>query len=210
MRDLIREKLQSPTAAAQTEEPLRGDFQLNPHLWPKSAADQIIQENRPLRAAAVLVPLVDHGDGMTMLLTKRTEHLREHAGQVAFPGGGREDHDASPVDTALRESEEEIGLKRQYVEILGTLDTYRTGTGYIITPVVGLVTPGFTLKVDPGEVAEAFEVPLTFLMNPDNHELRNMGPENGDRTYYAMPWNDYFIWGATAGMIVNLYKRLYT
>lgn len=207
MRDLVREKLQQTNAS---EEPLRGDYELNPHLWPKSAAEHIVQENRPLRPAAVLVPLVDHGEGMTVLLTKRTEHLKEHAGQIAFPGGRREDHDDSPVDTALRESEEEIGLDRTHVEIVGALDTYRTGTGFIITPVVGLVTPGFSLTVDPGEVAEAFEVPFSFLMDPSNHERRNMGPENGDRHYYAMPWNDYFIWGATAGMLVNLYKRLYT
>lgn len=207
MRDLVREKLGQ---AGSSDAPLRGDYELNPHLFPKSAADHIAQENKPLRPAAVLVPLVDHEDGMTVLLTRRTEHLREHAGQIAFPGGRREEIDDNPADTALRESEEEIGLDRTHVEIIGSLETYRTGTGFIITPVVGIVTPGFTLKVDPSEVAEAFEVPFSFLMDPRNHERHSMGTDQGDRQYYAMPWNDYFIWGATAGMLINLYKRLYT
>jgi 8-oxo-dGTP pyrophosphatase MutT (NUDIX family) len=159
--------------------------------------------------AAVLVPMVARPEGVSMLLTRRASHLHDHAGQISFPGGRIETTDASPIDAALREAEEEIGLARQWVEVLGCMPTYATATGFSITPVVSLVTPGFSLVPDESEVAEIFEVPLAFLMNPSNHRLYTVDlPEGRRRQYYGMPWGDYFIWGATAGMLRNLYHLL--
>ncbi|MBN9694932.1 MAG: CoA pyrophosphatase [Zoogloea sp.] len=162
----------------------------------------------PLRPAAVLVPIVMREEGLTMLLTQRTDHLHHHPGQVSFPGGRVEEEDASPVDTALRETEEEIGLARRHVELLGTLPPYRTGTGFEVIPVVGLVAPPFELALDDFEVAEAFEVPLSFLLDPDNHQRHAMEVRGRQREYYAMPYGGHFIWGATAGMIVSLQRFL--
>ena len=161
-----------------------------------------------LTPAAVLVPIVLRGDQQTMLLTQRTAHLRDHAGQISFPGGRVEESDLSPLDTALRETEEEIGLARCHVEALGYLPEYRTGTGFRVTPVVALVTPPFEVKADPFEVAEVFEVPLGFLLNPENHQRHTLHYRGALRSYFAMPYNDYFIWGATAGMIRSLSQRL--
>jgi len=143
-----------------------------------------------------------------MLLTQRTDHLHHHPGQVSFPGGRVEEGDASSVDTALRETEEEIGLVRRHVELLGALPPYRTGTGFEVIPVVGLVAPPFELTLDAFEVAEAFEVPLSFLLDPGNHERHSMEVRGRQREYYAMPYGGYFIWGATAGMIVSLQRFL--
>jgi 8-oxo-dGTP pyrophosphatase MutT (NUDIX family) len=143
-----------------------------------------------------------------VLLTQRTAHLRDHAGQVSFPGGRVEDEDPSPVHTALRETEEEIGLAREHVEVLGFLPEYRTGTGFRVTPVVALVRPPFTLALDPFEVAEAFEVPLAFLLDPANHKRHSLHYRGALRHFFAMPYGDYFIWGATAGMIRALCERL--
>jgi 8-oxo-dGTP pyrophosphatase MutT (NUDIX family) len=134
--------------------------------------------------------------------------LRDHAGQISFPGGRVEAADASPIETALRETEEEIGLSREHVEILGFLPEYRTGTGFCVTPVVALVAPPFTLCPDPFEVAEVFEAPLAFLLDPANHQQHEMHYRGALRRYYAMPYGDYFIWGATAGMIRSLSERL--
>lgn len=161
-----------------------------------------------LTPAAVLFPIVTHAERPTVLLTQRTAHLRDHAGQVSFPGGRVEAEDLSPVHTALRETEEEIGLARQHVEVLGFLPEYRTGTGFRVTPVVALVTPPFQLQPDPFEVAEVFEVPLDFLLDPANHKQHEMHYRGALRRYYAMPYGDYFIWGATAGMIRSLSERL--
>lgn len=160
----------------------------------------------PLRAAAVLVPIVLRVPEPTVLLTRRTAHLHHHPGQVSFPGGRVEPEDLSPVDTALRETEEETGLKRAHIELLGCLPLYRTGTGFEVTPVVGLVTPPFELLPDPFEVAEVFEVPLSFLLDPANHQRHRLEVRGQDREYYAMPYGDYFIWGATAGMLVSLQR----
>lgn len=160
----------------------------------------------PLRPAAVLVPIVLRQPEPTLLLTRRTDHLHHHPGQVSFPGGRVEEEDASPVETALRETEEEISLARGHVELLGCLPQYRTGTGFDVTPVVGLVTPPFDLTPDPFEVAEVFEVPLSFLLDEANHQLHRVEVRGRLREYYAMPYGDYFIWGATAGMIVSLYR----
>lgn len=161
-----------------------------------------------LRPAAVLVPIVDRPDGPTVLLTRRTAHLRAHAGQISFPGGRMEPHDESPEDTALRETEEEVGIVRDRVEILGRLDVYRTVTNFAVTPVVGIVAPDFDPTPDPHEVAEVFETPLAFLLDSANHH-RHTGWFNGNpRRWWAMPYGDYYIWGATAGMLMNLYERL--
>ena len=160
----------------------------------------------PLRPAAVLVPIVLRESEPTLLLTRRTDHLHHHPGQVSFPGGRVEEQDTSPIETALRETEEEISLARHHVELLGCLPQYRTGTGFDVTPVVGLVTPPFELSPDAFEVAEVFEVPLSFLLDEANHQLHRVEVRGKLREYYAMPYGDYFIWGATAGMIVSLYR----
>jgi 8-oxo-dGTP pyrophosphatase MutT (NUDIX family) len=160
--------------------------------------------------AAVLVPVVVRDTGATLLLTQRTAHLRDHAGQVSFPGGRSEDSDASPEATALREAEEEVGLVSSQIEILGRLPEYRTGTGFVITPVVGLVTPPLNLKLDDFEVAEAFEPPLEFLLDSANHQRHTIEIRGAMREYWAMPWQGYYIWGATAGMLVSLHRMLYS
>ncbi len=160
------------------------------------------------KPAAVLVPLIDTPSGFSVLLTKRTPDLTQHAGQIAFPGGRMEPSDLDATDCALRETEEETGLHRGAVEILGTLDPYLTITGYEVIPVVGAVTPPFTLKPDPVEVAETFEVPLTFLMDPANHHRVEREYKGLTRAYYAMPFGQQYIWGATAGMILNLFEVL--
>ncbi len=162
----------------------------------------------PLTPAAVLLPIVLRPAGQTVLLTQRTAHLRDHAGQISFPGGRVETEDLSPVHTALRETEEEIGLLRQHVEVLGFLPEYRTATGYRVTPVVGLVAPPFELSPDAQEVAEVFEVPLGFLLDPANHQRHSLHYRGALRHYFAMPYGEYFIWGATAGMIRSLCSRL--
>jgi 8-oxo-dGTP pyrophosphatase MutT (NUDIX family) len=167
------------------------------------------REERTLMPAAVLMPLVERSEGYTVLLTQRTAHLEHHAGQISFPGGRAEEEDANPVDTALREAEEEIGLQRRHVvEIAGFLDLYQTVTGFLITPVVGFVTPPFELALDAFEVAEAFEVPLDFILDPRNHESRSMFYKGQHRRYYVIPYEDRFIWGATAAMLVNFARRL--
>ncbi len=167
------------------------------------------REERTLMPAAVLMPLVERSEGYTVLLTQRTAHLEHHAGQISLPGGRAEEEDANPVDTALREAEEEIGLQRRHVvEIAGFLDLYQTVTGFLITPVVGFVTPPFELALDAFEVAEAFEVPLDFILDPRNHESRSMFYKGQHRRYYVIPYEDRFIWGATAAMLVNFARRL--
>jgi 8-oxo-dGTP pyrophosphatase MutT (NUDIX family) len=188
---------------------LRQRFADPPH-WSAELAGDASPARPDATAASVLIALVDRPDGVGILLTQRTDHLKDHAGQISFPGGRAEDYDASPVDTALRETEEEIGLHRRYIEVLGLLPEYMTITGYRVTPVVALVAPPFELAPDANEVAEVFEVPLAFLMNGANHERRELTlPEGaGRRHFYAMPYEDYFIWGATAAMLRNLYHFL--
>ena len=165
-------------------------------------------EGLPLTAAAVLFPIVLRDSGVTVLLTQRTAHLRDHGGQISFPGGRVEVEDLSPIHTALRETEEEIGLDRERIEIIGFLPEYRTGTGFRVTPVVALVRPPFDLTPDPFEVAEVFEVPLAFLLDPGNHQRHSLHYRGALRHFFAMPYGDYFIWGATAGMIRSLTERL--
>lgn len=164
--------------------------------------------DRQLVPAAVLVPLVIRPEGMTVLLTQRTAHLSTHAGQVSFPGGRIEEHDCDPLAAALRETEEEIGLSPSAVELLGWLDDYVTGTGFRIHPVVGMVRPPLALSPDPFEVAEVFEVPLDFVLDPSNHQRHVRMFEGRKRPYYAIPYEGRFIWGATAGMLINLSEVL--
>jgi len=163
-----------------------------------------------LRRAAVLVPLVERPEGVTVLFTRRTDHLSSHAGQISFPGGRAEEGDSSPIETALRETEEEIGLGRRHIEIIGVLPDYTTVSAYRVTPIVALVQPPFELRPDPGEVAEAFEVPLAFLMDGLNHQRRvvELPQGAGRRAFYTMPYEQYFIWGATAAMLRNLFHFL--
>ena len=161
------------------------------------------------KPAAVLIPIILRANEPTLLLTQRTDHLSSHAGQVAFPGGRIDGGDADAVDAALREAEEETGLARIYVEPLGFLDTYMTVTAYHVVPVVALVKPGFTITPQANEVSAVFEVPLRFLMTPANHEKHSREWQGRLRYYYAMPYENRYIWGATAGMIRNLYDRLY-
>jgi 8-oxo-dGTP pyrophosphatase MutT (NUDIX family) len=202
-----------PVAAERmTAEALRRRFAAPPAWQPEITADaRLAQAREVLREAAVLIPLVMHESGATVLLTRRTSHLHDHAGQISFPGGGIEEHDPSPVAAALRETEEEVGLRAESVEVLGSLPRYATATGYVVTPVVGLVTPGFSLAVDAFEVEEVFEPPLAFLMDPANHERRLVDFDGMRRTFYAMPYGAarrYFIWGATAAMLRNFYHLL--
>jgi 8-oxo-dGTP pyrophosphatase MutT (NUDIX family) len=172
----------------------RGDHELNPGMLPLSE----------LRAASVLVPLVDRAEGFSILLTQRTAHLSRHAGQIAFPGGQVDEGDADEVATALRETEEEIGLSRGHIEPIGRLDRYITRTGFTVTPVVALVEPPFTLTVDPNEVDEAFEVPLDFILDPANRQQDSYDFQGVIRHFYVFRYGERNIWGATAGMLVNL------
>lgn len=156
-----------------------------------------------LRLAAVLVPLIERDGGLTVLLTRRTDHLSHHPGQISFPGGRCEDSDDGPADTALRETEEEIGLSRERIEVLGTVGTYVTGTGYHVTPVVGLIRPPFELQPDPDEVAEVFEIPLAAVLDERNHQRNTVVTGRGRRQYHAIPHGPFYIWGATAAMLLN-------
>ena len=189
---------------------LRARFAAPPAWEPEVTAEWQFTGRSSMTAASVLIPLVLREQGLALLLTQRTAHLTDHAGQISFPGGRAEAYDASAIDTALRETEEEIGLDRRHIDIIGTLPDYVTGTGYRVTPVVGLVTPPFVLTPDANEVAEVFEVPLAFLMDAANHRRLSFElPEGaGRRSFYAMPYERFFIWGATAGMLRNLFHFL--
>ena len=169
---------------------------------------EIISREQPVRPAAVLIAVVDHPEP-TVLLTQRSPHLADHAGQIAFPGGKIDATDASPRDAALREAEEEVGLDRGFVDPLGYLGVYGTSFGFRILPTVARVRPGFSLQINRSEVDDAFEVPLAFLMNPDNHQLHAREFRGVERTYYAMPFAERYIWGATAGILRVMYERIY-
>jgi 8-oxo-dGTP pyrophosphatase MutT (NUDIX family) len=169
---------------------------------------QIIAQERPIRPAAVLIPIVDHAEP-TVLLTQRAAHLNDHAGQISFPGGKIDATDASPLDAALREAWEEIGLTREFIDPIGYLDLYATGFGFRILPTLARIKPGFKLRINETEVDDAFEVPLAFLMNPANHQLHAKEFRGMERHYYAMPFAERYIWGATAGILRVLYERIY-
>ena len=188
---------------------------LRASLLSEPGADEFVQEDGgeglPLTPAAVLFPIVLRDDGHTVLLTQRTAHLRDHAGQISFPGGRVDPGETDPVVTALREAREEVGLDARHVEVIGALPVYTTVTAYRVTPVVALVHPPFELSLDAFEVAEAFEVPLQFLMTPAHHRIHQLDGDAG-RRFLSMPWREgereYFIWGATAAMLRNLYHFL--
>lgn len=206
-RDLIRARLEAnglpvgseAQRAALTAPGDRSDFDLHPHGRPGYAAPE-----RRLKPAGVLVPIVNRPQGPTILLTQRTAHLKKHAGQISFPGGGWEEQDPHLEATALRETEEEIGLHNRHIEVLGQLSLYETSTAYGVTPVVGWIEPPFDLTIDPFEVAEAFEVPLAWIMHRENHQIESRVRDGRRRHYYVLPYEGRFIWGATAGMLVNL------
>ena len=178
------------------------DWDLNPEL----RGDLAVMA--PPRPAAVLVPIMLR-PSLTVLLTQRSNDMPSHPGQISFPGGKVDDCDSSPLDCALREAREEIGLPADHVEPLGYLDSYRTGTGFQITPVVALVRPGFDVTLDPREVLDMFEVPLSFLMNEANHQKESREWRGRQRSFYAMPFDGRYIWGATAGMLKNMHQRLF-
>jgi 8-oxo-dGTP pyrophosphatase MutT (NUDIX family) len=189
-----------PLEAAAFRRELQSDRELNPGMASPPSTE--------LRPAAVLVPLVDHPHGMSVLLTQRTAHLTAHAGQISFPGGRIEEDDRDAVAAALRETEEEVGLPRDRVAVVGRLDTYLTGTGFEITPIVGVVAPPFPLSIDPFEVAEAFEVPLSFILDQRNHQRVERQSGAHRRAFFVLPYEGRNIWGATAGILVNLAEVL--
>jgi len=170
---------------------------------------EMLARHPDLTLAAVLIPIFANAPLASALFTRRADHLSAHAGQISFPGGKLEAGDASPIETALREAEEEIGLDRRYVRPLGFLDTHLTGTGYQIVPVLAAVDPGFTLTLDPSEVAETFEAPLDFLMTPANYEKHSVEWRGQPREFHAVQFGDRFIWGATAAILLSVYERLY-
>jgi 8-oxo-dGTP pyrophosphatase MutT (NUDIX family) len=192
-------------ALEEREEPEEGFY--GDHLLNPDSRDQIVSAR--LREAAVMIAAVDHPEGATLILTKRTDKLRKHAGQVAFPGGSIDPEDGSPEVAALRETEEEIGLPRGHIELLGRLPDYATGSGFRIAPVLGIVQPGFELTINPDEVETVFEVPLAFLMDPQNHTRNSAIYLERERFFYDMPYGGQRIWGVTAGVIRTLYERLY-
>jgi 8-oxo-dGTP pyrophosphatase MutT (NUDIX family) len=187
---------------------------IDPNIVPKSGDHgtdrmlEILAREQPVRPAAVLIPVVDHPQP-TVLLTQRSAHLNDHAGQISFPGGKIDTTDATPLDTALREAEEEIGLSREFVDPIGYLDLYGTSFGFRILPTVARVRPGFKLRINHAEVDDAFEVPLAFLMDPANHQVHRKEFRGMERSYYAMPFAERYIWGATAGILRDLYERIY-
>jgi 8-oxo-dGTP pyrophosphatase MutT (NUDIX family) len=168
---------------------------------------EMIAREQPIRPAAVLIAVVDHPQP-TVLLTQRAAHLHDHAGQISFPGGKIDPEDGSPLDAALREAWEEIGLAREFIDPIGYLDLYGTGFGFRILPTVARIRPGFTLRISEDEVDDAFEVPLAFLMNAANHQVHSKEFRGIMRSYYAMPFEQRYIWGATAGMLRVLYERI--
>ena len=201
-RARARLRLEVPSALTDPNvEGARGDLDLNPEMWVRAG----VKATKP---AAVLVPVIDRPEP-TVLLTLRTAKLASHAGQVAFPGGKIDPADESPVAAALREAREETGLAPSLVEPIGYLDLYLTFSGFRILPTVARVKPDFTLMLNPHEVVEAFEVPLAFVMTPGNHQRKTRDWNGLQRDYYAIPFENRYIWGITAGILRNLYDRVY-
>jgi 8-oxo-dGTP pyrophosphatase MutT (NUDIX family) len=211
----IDDRLPAVPAERQSPAALRERFRRPPAWEPEIHVERRFTD-RPPADASVLVPLVLR-DELAVLLTMRTDHLNDHPGQISFPGGRAEPSDHDAIATALREAHEEIGLEAQFIDVIGAMPTYTTGSGFVVTPVVALVRPGFVLHADPFEVADVFEVPLRFLMDPANHRRHAIEFDGARREYFSMPWQatgdedaprEYFIWGATAAMLRNLYRFL--
>jgi len=199
-----RARLDREVPAALTDDTapgVRGDLDLDPVLWEKAG----VKATTP---AAVLVPVVARAEP-SVLLTQRTSELKSHSGQIAFPGGKIDAGDASPLAAALREAREEIGLDPGFVDPIGYLDLYLTFSGFRILPLVARIDPAYRTLLNPAEVTEAFEVPLAFLMQPGNHQRLKRDWKGIERQYYAMPFHDRYIWGVTAGILRNLYERIY-
>jgi len=189
-------------AADQNGSPWRDDFELDPELAK-------LDRSNEKRLAAVLIPVIERDNQASVLFTQRTDNLPTHAGQISFPGGKMDSSDANAVDTALREAREEISLDPDYVDPIGFLQDYVTSTGYRISPLVAVIRNGYSIVPDQNEVAEVFDVPLGFLMDAKNHEIHSREWRGANRQFYAMPYGDRFIWGATAGMLRNLYEWIY-
>ena len=217
----VDDHLSGVTPSRMLPEALRARFAQPPAWQPEIVAEHRFTQRQPTHAS-VLIPLVQR-DELMVLLTQRTDHLTDHPGQISFPGGRAEPTDGNATATALREAQEEIGLQAHFVDVLGSMPTYTTGTGFIVTPVVALIDPGFSLTADPFEVAEVFEVPLSFLMNPAMHRRHAVDMTGVTdvtsvrREFFSMPWEGvgadglprrYFVWGATAAMLRNLYGFL--
>jgi len=196
--DLMRQRLDP--VDDETITGFRGDGDLNGLPSPSG---------RKLRPAAVLAPLILHDGPPRLLFTERANHLPKHPGQISFPGGSLDPGDAGPAAAALREVEEEIGVGPQHVDLVGRFESYETGTGFHITPFVGVLRPGYDLRPDPGEVASVFEAPFDFLMDPHNHQQGSGVWQGQQRHFYAMPWEDRYIWGVTAGLLKSLHDKLY-
>lgn len=188
----------------ETHELGSSDFKLNPDLV------HFFAKEHERRQAAVLVPVIEKKGEATVLLTKRSESLPTHAGQISFPGGKVDPSDANVIETAFREAHEEVGLEAEYIDPVGFMDDYLTGTGFRIAPLVAVVREGFTITPDHKEVDDVFEVPLGFLMNARNHEIHTREWRGAQRLFYAMPYEERFIWGATAGILRMLYENLYS
>ncbi|XUY26026.1 NUDIX hydrolase [Agrobacterium sp. rho-8.1] len=201
--DFLRRVLSEGEGVAEREDTDNGDHILNPGV-------RLTGEGIRLKDAAVLVPVVDYGDEARVIFTQRTATLRKHSGQISFPGGGIDQEDRSPEDAALRETEEEIGLSRSFVETVGRLPDYISGTGFRIKPILATVRPGFELTLNPTEVDDVFEVPLSFLMNPDNHTRGSRIFQGRERFFYEMPYGERYIWGITAGIVRSIYERFYS
>jgi 8-oxo-dGTP pyrophosphatase MutT (NUDIX family) len=198
-----RQRLTLDVPAALTDltaTAVRGDLDLDPETWKRAGVAAV-------KPAAVLIGVVDGAEPL-VILTQRTSDLTNHAGQIAFPGGKMDPQDATPADAAMREAREEIGLSRDFIEPIGYLDLYLTFSGFRILPMVARVSPNYLLKLNPAEVSEAFEVPLAFLMQPENHQRRSRDWNGITRQYYAIPYQHRYIWGVTAGILHNLYERL--
>jgi len=207
----ILARLRAPRKAARRASPMSPDEQALAAARPRGDHDlnpEFFDPGMNLTPAAVLVPLVLREREPSVLLTQRTDHLRDHAGQISFPGGRLEKSDAHAEACALRETDEEIGLQPRHIELLGRLDVYLTRTGFEVTPVVGLVRPPFELALDSFEVASAFEVPLSFFLDPENRRLHSRVWQGRERHFYVYPYEEHFIWGATAGMLSNLAEIL--
>jgi 8-oxo-dGTP pyrophosphatase MutT (NUDIX family) len=201
--DFRRRVLEDGEGVAEREDRDNGDHVLNPGV-------RLTGDGIRLKDAAVLVPVVDYGHDARVIFTQRTSTLRKHSGQISFPGGGIDAEDRSPEHAALRETEEEIGLSRSFIETVGRLPDYISGTGFRIKPVLAVVKPGFDLTLNPTEVDEVFEVPLSFLMNPANHTRASRIFQGRERFFYEMPYGERYIWGITAGIVRSVYERFYS